>query len=196
MLKQGMAIGTALVGVLSLAALPTFAADLDDHDTGFYLGAGVGDFSASLQRPSDATKVHLDFKNNDAYRVFGGWRFNPYLSVQLDYDDFGHSAPALGELGLSAKSDAWTPAVKGTLPLGPIELFGKVGEMFSNVRLNTNGGQAVTDTGNHPLYGVGIGGTILKRLNLSAEYERIKMPNLRDADAVWLNASWRFAAFR
>jgi len=43
---------------------------------------------------------------------------------------------------------------------------------------------------------VGVGITVIKRLNNSAEYERIKMNSLDNADAVWLSASWRFAAPR
>ena len=45
MFKQRMVISAALVGAVSLAAMPAFAAD-DDHDSGFYLGAALGDFSA------------------------------------------------------------------------------------------------------------------------------------------------------
>ena len=56
--------------------------------------------------------------------------------------------------------------------------------------------ELVDSSGNDPVYGVGIGFTVIKRLNLSAEYERIKMSQYSNADAVWLNASWRFGAPR
>jgi hypothetical protein len=89
-----------------------------------------------------------------------------------------------------------TPSVIGTLPIGPVELFAKLGEAFYNVTANDNTGRVIDSSGHNPVYGVGIGGTILKRLNLSAEYERIKMNSFDNADAVWLSASWRFAAPR
>ncbi len=195
MSKQGMAICAAIAGALSLAATPAFAAD-DDHDSGFYLGAALGDFSADLHKPGDVTDTHLTFNRNDAERIFAGWRFNPYLSVQLDWSDYGRSTAAASELGLTTKSDALAPAVVGTLPVGPIELFAKVGEAFYNVTANDNGGRLIDSSGHDPVYGVGIGVTVIKRLNLSAEYERIKMDSFDNADAVWLNASWRFGAPR
>ncbi len=195
MFKQGMVASAALVGALSLAATPAFAAD-DDHDSGFYLGAGLGDFSANLHRPGDVTDTHLTFNRNDATRVFGGWRFLPYLAVQVDWSDYGRSTAAASELGLTSKSDAITPSVIGTWPIGPVELFGKLGESFYNVTADNNTGRLIDSSGHDPLYGVGIGITVIKRLNLSAEYERIKMNSYANADAVWLNASWRFGTFR
>jgi hypothetical protein len=195
MLKQAMALGAVLVGAVSLAATPAFAAE-DDHDSGFYLGAGLGDFSADYQSPSDVTSQHLHFNKNDTERIFAGWRFNPYVSVQLDWSDYGRSSASASQLGLTTKSDALTPAVVGTLPLGPVELFGKIGEAFYNVTANDNRGRLVDSSGNDPVYGVGIGITVIKRLNLSLEYERIKMDRYSNADAVWLNAAWRFAAPR
>jgi len=89
-----------------------------------------------------------------------------------------------------------TPSVIGTLPIGPVELFAKVGEAFYNVTANDNTGRLIDSSGHDPVYGVGVGVTIIKRLNISAEYERIKMSSFDNADAVWLNASWRFAAPR
>jgi hypothetical protein len=195
MFTQRIGVGAALVGTLSLAGSPAFAAD-EDLNSGFYLGAALGDFSADYHRPGDVTDTHLTFNRNDTERIFAGWRFNPYLSTQLDWSDYGRSAASRNELGLSTKSDALTPAVVGTLPIGPVELFAKFGEAFYNVRVNDNTGRAIDSSGHDPVYGVGVGVTIIKRLNISAEYERIKMNSFDNADAVWLNASWRFAAPR
>ncbi len=195
MFKHGIAIGAALAGALSLAAMPAFAAD-EDHDSGFYLGAALGDFSASYQKPGDVTSQHLTFNRNDATRIMGGWRFTPYVAVQLDWSDYGRSQAAVNQLGLTTKTTAWTPSVLGILPIGPVELFAKLGESFYNVDVNDNSGKLVTSSGNDVTYGVGVGVTIIKRLNLSASYERIKLNSFDRPDAVWLNASWRFGNFR
>ena len=195
MLRQGMAIFAALLGSLSLAATPAFAAD-DDHDSGFYLGAALGDFSANYTKPGDVTSQHLTFNRDDASRIMAGWRFTPYVAFQLDWSDYGRSQAAVSQLGLTTKTDAWTPSVIGTIPIGPVELFGKLGESFYNVTVNDNSGRLVNSSGNDILYGVGVGVTVIKRLNLSLEYERIKLNSFDRPDAVWLNASWRFAAPR
>ena len=172
MLRQGMAIFAALLGSLSLAATPAFAAD-DDHDSGFYLGAALGDFSANYTKPGDVTSQHLTFNRDDASRIMAGWRFTPYVAFQLDWSDYGRSQAAVSQLGLTTKTDAWTPSVIGTIPIGPVELFGKLGESFYNVTVNDNSGRLVNSSGNDILYGVGVGVTVIKRLNLSLEYERI-----------------------
>jgi hypothetical protein len=190
-----MGIAAALIGAMSLVAMPAFAAD-EDFDHGFYLGAALGDFSANYTKPGDVTSEHLTFNRDDAERIMAGWRFIPYLAVQLDWSDYGRSKAAVTQLGLTTKTDAWTPSVVGILPIGPVELFAKLGESFYNVHVNDNTGRLVTSSGNDPVYGVGVGVTIIKRLNLSAEYERIKLNNFDRPDAVWLNASWRFGAFR
>jgi hypothetical protein len=79
------------------------------------------------------------------------------------------------------------------LPVGPIELFGKAGVIFYDFEVDTPGNGRLIDTSGEDLVlGVGIGATLFDRLNLSAEYERIDIDELDDANAVWLNAAWRF----
>jgi OOP family OmpA-OmpF porin len=195
----------AAAATLSLCAMPVFAQgrdriDENDNREGLYLGGAIGDFSANLDRPGNVDDVDLDFDNQDAERLYAGWRFNPYVSVQLDYTDFGEGVAngtgATSLIGISAGSDGWTPSVVGTLQIGPVELYGKLGMFFYNVDVNlstnNNLGQSVNSSGEDPVYGVGIGVTILEHLNLRAEYERIDIENFNDANAVWLSANWRF----
>jgi OOP family OmpA-OmpF porin len=189
---------------LALCTMPVFAQDRDridenDNRQGFYLGGAIGDFSANLDRPGDVDDVDLDFDNQDAERLYAGWRFNPYVAAQLDYTDFGEGVAngtgATSLLGITAGSDGWTPSIVGTLPIGPVELYGKLGMFFYNVDVDlsvNNVGQSVDTSGEDPVYGVGIGVTILEHLNLRAEYERVDIENFDDANAVWLSANWRF----
>jgi hypothetical protein len=196
---QGTAIGASLATALALCAAPALAADRyfgdEGNPDGFYLGGSIGDFNANLHDPNQVDNIDLDFGHQDADRLSAGWRFNRFVAVQLDYTDFGESNAAPNQLGLRAGSTGWTPAIVGTLPLGPIELFAKAGVLFYNVDFNSDANNLqgfTSDSGHDSLYGAGIGVTVIKRLNLSAEYERIHMNQFDDADAVWLNASWRF----
>jgi hypothetical protein len=202
--QQGTALALASAA-LALCTMPVFAQDRDridenDNREGFYLGGAIGDFSANLDRPGAVDDVDLDFDDQDAERLYAGWRFNPYVAFQVDYTDFGEGvaqgAAATNLIGISAGSDGWTPSVVGTLPIGPVELYGKVGMMFYNVDVNlsanNNLGQTFDDSGQDPVYGVGIGVTVLEHLNLRAEYERLDIENFDDANAVWLSANWRF----
>jgi Outer membrane protein beta-barrel domain len=192
MLKQSAPIGASLTAALALCAAPAFAADDNDNTKGFYVGAAIGDFSADLDRPDDVDDVDLDFDNEDASRIFAGWRFNRFAAFQLDWTDFGESNAAPTFLGLRAESDALTPSIVGTLPLGPVELYAKAGWMFYNVEVNNTAGRLVDDSGNDPVYGVGIGFTAFERLNFRVEYERIDIEQFDDANALWLSANWRF----
>jgi hypothetical protein len=161
---------------------------------GLYLGLGIGDFSTRLD--SDITNIDandLDFNSNDdALKAFVGWRFNRFFAVQLDYTDFGRTNAQLAAGNISADTKGVTPSVVGTLPLGPVELFVRGGMIFYDLKVNSNTSNLVDDSGHDPVFGAGIGLTVAKRLNLRAEYERIEINNLNDANAVWLSAAWRF----
>jgi opacity protein-like surface antigen len=84
------------------------------------------------------------------------------------------------------------------LPLGPIELFGKAGYYFYDDNITADFDQPLhphvdsTHSRTDFLYGGGLGVTVLSRLNLRAEYEKVDVSHARDADAFWLSAAWRF----
>jgi hypothetical protein len=174
-------------GVPALLAGPAFAQedDIGENTEGLYFGAGLGEFSSDIDL---ATVDDVDLDSDDATRVFGGWRFNNFVAVNVDYTDFGSSQ---GALGVSSDTEGLTPGIIGTLPLGPIELFGKVGVMFYDVTVDA-GGPLVDSSGEDAVLGLGIGATLFERFHLSGEYERVDIDQLDDAEAVWLNASWRF----
>jgi len=193
---------TAAGVFLVLIAGPALAQEDDDRSgdnrSGFYLGGGVGDFSAAVDEINnldDVDDVGIDFSDGDnATKIFGGWKFNPYFAVQADYVDFGESSGAVTP-SVRGTSDiqGFAPSIVGTLPLGPIELFGRVGMMFYEVDLNLTGGRVIDESGEDLVWGAGIGFDVLDdRLNLRLEYEEIDIERLDEADAVWLNAAWKF----
>jgi hypothetical protein len=164
-----------------------------ENPEGFYIGAGLGDFSSNIDNLDDIDDVDIDFdEDEDATRIFAGWRFNRFVSAQVDHTDFGESRAALNQLDITADTKGLTPSVVGTLPIGPIELFGRVGVMFYDVEINTDNGPLIDESGEDGVYAVGVGGTLFERLALRLEYETIDIEEFDDADAVWLTASWRF----
>jgi OOP family OmpA-OmpF porin len=194
----------SVAGVLvALAAGPVLAqSDNDrrsdlDNPQGAYIGAGVGDFSAAVDEIDaidDVDDVGIDFSDGDnAMKLFGGYRFNRFFGVQADYVDFGESSGAVSP-SVSGTSDVQgiAPSVVGTLPIGPIELFGRVGMMFYEVDLNLTGGRVVDESGEDLVWGAGIGIDIAERFNVRLEYEEIDIERLDESDAVWLSAAWKF----
>ncbi|HEX5421631.1 MAG TPA: porin family protein [Gammaproteobacteria bacterium] len=181
--------------VAASVLLASGAAFADSHH-GVYFGAGLGDFSSSLENVNsvgDLRNANIDFdRNRDASKIFAGWRFNPFVAVQLDRFDFGKSSSAQRLLNVSAETTGYAPSIAGTLPLGPIELFARAGIIYYDLSVTDNSGILLDTSGHDPLYGAGIGITLVKHLSLRAEYERIDIQRFDNANSVWLTAAWRF----
>ncbi len=195
-------VTTVAAVLLTAMAGPVLAQENDDNRAGrnlegFYLGGGVGDFSAAvdeIDELDDVDDVGIDFSDGDnAMKLFAGWHFNRYFAVQGDFVDFGESSGFVSP-SVSGTSDVQgiAPSIVGTLPIGPVELFARVGMMFYEVDLNLSGGQLVDESGEDLVWSAGIGIDILDRVNLRLEYEEIDIPQLDEADAIWLNAAWKF----
>jgi OOP family OmpA-OmpF porin len=197
-MKKVMSAAALLLG---LTAGPVLAQDDDDRAgrnlSGFYLGGGVGDFSAAvdeIDEISDIDDAGIDFSDSDnATKLFVGWNFTQFFAVQADYVDFGESSGFVAPtVSGTSELQGLAPSVVGTLPIGPIELFARVGMMFYEVDLNLTGGRLVDESGEDVVWSAGLGFDVLDRLNLRLEYEEIDIEELDEADAVWLNVAWKF----
>jgi hypothetical protein len=81
------------------------------------------------------------------------------------------------------------------LPLGPVELFAKLGYLFYNLEVEVAGADITSESGSDEdlIYGIGAGIVLFDHLQTSIEYEIIDVSEtLDDADALWLSAAWRF----
>jgi hypothetical protein len=189
--------------LLALTAGPALAQRNRDNDRagdnhqGLYLGGGIGDFSSSVDEINNLDQIDdagIDFSDSsNAMKVFAGWNFNRYFAVQGDYVDFGESSGAVSP-SVQGTNDiqGLAPSIVGTIPIGPIELFGRLGVMFYEIDANLSGGRLIDDSGSDMLWSVGIGLDILDRANLRLEYEEIDIEQLDEADALWLNFAWKF----
>lgn len=166
----------------------------DDNAEGFYLGAGLGDFSTDIDELDDVDDVDLDFDADDnARKLFGGWRFNRFVALQVDFIDFERSRDARNVLNVvSTQSEGIAPSVVGTLPLGPIELFARAGILWYDLEIERGNTAIADDSDRDPIFGAGIGFTIAERVNLRVEYEVVEIDRLDDSHAVWLTAAYRF----
>lgn len=193
---------TILAGALFAAALST-AAMADDNPTGFYVGGGFGRFNLDIDSPADfGSGISSAVNDNDnSYKLFAGYRFMPFLALEAAYVNLGEPGDAISSSGsngrYSLKADGFAPSVIGTIPIGPVELSGKVGYYYYDVdvrtNLNTSGSQFVTGhSRNDFFYGAGLGITVLNHLNLKVEYERLDLKNYDNSDVVWASAAWRF----
>jgi len=185
--------------VLSLAAMPVQAAE----DSGFYVGAGIGDSTIKSDRIS-FDDVSFRFNGGDtAFKILGGWRFNPYIGVELDYVDLGTASDKFrftdGTDEFTIKSDisvtAWVPYVVGTLPIGIFELSAKVGYAFWDADFKASAPDVPSERDSESdedfAYGFGAGVTLFDRLNAKLEYEVVDVSDA-DLEVWWITGAWRF----
>jgi OOP family OmpA-OmpF porin len=174
-----------------------------DNTSGFYAGAGVGQFNVNIDDIDQTDNAIEKLDDGDAaWKAFVGYRINPYLALEAAYIDFGtpnSRSSASGSSGdYRVDISGFAPYVIGTIPIGPVELFGKVGYYFYDVDLRVDLDDPLapdvdsSKSDEDLLYGVGVGMTFFEHLNARLEYERIDSDVLDDADALWVSASWRF----
>lgn len=197
-----MKSGIAAAVLLALCAGSAYAQS-PDNDEGLYLGLGYGQFNVQVDDidETDEAIERIDDDDN-AWKAFVGWRLNPYFAFEVNYVDFGDPSDELESSGSSGdyrvELSGIQPAIYGTFPLGPVELFGKLGYYFYDVDLRVDlddlGDDVFrSDTSEEALsYGFGAGVTLFDRLHAKLEYEKVDTDVIDDLDAIWLSGAWRF----
>jgi len=192
---------TAVVAALPFAAMAQGAMD---NPTGPYVGVGLGRFNVNIDSIDQVDEVaeSLDDANDTAMKIFAGWRVLPFLSLEAGYVDLGNPGDDFETSGSDGNYrvgvSGFTVAALGRVPVGPVELFGKIGQYFYDVdtRIDFDGGLPSIrgkDSGNDVFWGGGVSFVVLERLELRAEYERFDIGSAADdSDAFWLSAAWRF----
>jgi hypothetical protein len=197
-----MKIGIAAATLIALSG-GTMSAQAQENEQGFYIGGGVGQFNVQIDDVDDTDDAIQRLDDDDtAWKLFGGYRFNPHIAVELAYIDFGGPSDEFSADGSSGdytvELNGLAPTLIGTVPLGPVDLFAKVGYYFYDVEIDADfddlGDDVFNsdDSGEDLLYGFGVGMTFFERLNAKLEYEKIDADRIDDADALWFSGAWRF----
>ena len=189
----------AATAALCLLAAPAIAA----NPSGVYLGGGWGQFDLHINNLDDVGQAisSIVHSHDNAWQVFAGYRFHPYIGVEAAYVDLGKPGDQFTATGhdghYALHLNGFEPSVVGTIPLGPVELFARAGYLYYDVRLNvnssslSNAGLASSHTRESFLYGGGLGVTFFDHLNLRAEYDQLDLRNYQSSQAIWLLLAWR-----
>lgn len=137
------------------AALVMFTQGALAASEGVYIGVGAGQGVVA-----DAGNLQKDFESDTGYSGIVGYRigFIPLLDFSFEgfYNDLGNFTPKDGSTNASAKSSVYGANALAILPLGPVDLYGKVGVANLSYDLTTNGATTNSSSTN-PVYGLGIG---------------------------------------
>jgi OOP family OmpA-OmpF porin len=176
-----------LMVILVLAAVPTSAIE-----NGFYVGGSIGGSTLEV-RDIDEELGDLSFNDGDTgYKLFAGFRFLNFLAIEAGYVDLGKPNDVVGdiegdpihvEIGLKG----WDAFAVGLLPIGPVDLFAKVGVVSWDADITarlmpTDQADSDSDSGTDAAYGIGVG-LRLGKVTLRAEGEQF---DIADADDVYL----------
>jgi|JI10StandDraft_1071094.scaffolds.fasta_scaffold927672_2 opacity protein-like surface antigen len=180
-----------ILAVSSLLTAAMFSASAyAGGDSGFYIGAGLG--QASIDETLDGGEGFgsINFDGDDtAYKLIAGYNFGIVplvdLGVEFEYLDFGEPSEQI--LGSEAEIDATALALFGIagVNLGPVGVFGKIGMAGWDGSSSVNGIEVASDNGSDPAYGVGVR-FHLASFQIRAEYEVFEVS---DVDVDLLSAS-------
>ena len=217
-LKASKSVGSA--GKLSLLTLALMAAPLAmaDDSAGWYAGANYGVTEATIDDAritsgllgSGLTATSIEDNDRDrGYKVFGGYQYNKYLSVEAGYFDLGqfgfvaNTNPA-GTLSGDIKVRGINLDAVGTLPITEkFSAFGRLGVTYAD----TNGAFAGTGAVNvldpspsardtNLKVGLGVQYAFTEALSLRAEIERYRINdavgNKGDVDLASIGLVYRF----
>lgn len=194
---------TTLIAALSMTPMLAISQGSDANPTGPYIGGGIGQFNLNVDRLDEVDEAAQSVVDSDdnAWKVFGGYRFLPWLAVEAAYIDFGSPGDNFDTSGTRGnyrvKLSGFAPSLIASVPLGPVELFGKVGQYYYDVdtRIDLDSPGPDIDSShsrNDFLWGGGVAVVVAKRVELRAEYEKVEIENANDSDAFWLTAAVRF----
>ncbi len=176
----------AATTILGLATAPAYAVD-----NGIYLGASVGQSGVSYDETFEGQDFSFD-ADSTGFKAIAGWRFLDWLSVEANYVDLGSGDDDVAGEKIEADVSGLSLSAVGFVPIGPVDLFARVGAIDWEADLKAPGlGVSASDDGTDLTYGVGAQFRVWG-LGVRAEYERFDISDADTVDMVSLGVTWTF----
>ena len=178
-----MILAAATLAVLALA--PNLMAQ-----KGLYFGGSVGP-SYINKSITDVDFSNLDIHGNDlSYKIFAGYQLPAFLALEAGYRDLGKVSDNIAQ----HNSSGWDLNAKATLPLGPLQIFGKAGAFFNNVKVTFNDPvhPDINNSNTKFMFGFGAGINI-QRLGLRAEWEALDLEKNSKVSMLTAGITYRLA---
>ena len=208
---------------LSLLTLALMTAPLAmAQDTGWYAGANLGQSNATIDDARITSGllgnglVAGPFNNTErdrGFKLFGGYQYNRYFSVEAGYFDLGKFAfttttTPTGSLSGDIRLKGLNLDAVGTLPISEkFSAFGRIGVTYAHANDSFTGTGAVNVLDPNPSsrktnlkVGLGLQYALTDALSLRAEIERYRIDdavgNKGDVDLASLGLVYRFGGKR
>ena len=179
------------IALLTTAALGLVAGPALAADNGVYLGASVGQSGVTFEETVAGEDFEFD-TDSTGYKAILGWRFLDWLAVEANYVDLGSGDDNVAGTRIETDVNGVSLAAVGFLPLGPVDLFARVGVIDWKADVTASDlGFDVSDDGTDLAYGVGAQFRVWS-LGLRAEYERYDISEADTVDMVSLGVTWTF----
>jgi opacity protein-like surface antigen len=193
----------ALVGVIGGGPVAAHAANSgieDGNDSGFFAGGSVGQSRLRVSSPE------LEGSGNTqetGFKVFAGYRLNPYLSFEGAYYDPGKFSEAEDGDSLTLEADLVQFSAIGSYPIaGHVDLFARLGITYWDATLTgSSDGEtgSLSDNGTQLNWGVGIAAHLSDNVSVRAELDQTEIDQaLGDLPVTWrlrffsVGVSYRF----
>jgi len=175
--------------VAAFATLVAMATPAHAGDTGLYIGGSAGQTTVKQD--------DIDFDESDtSYKAFVGYMILPFLGVEGGYVNFGGPNKSYGSLGsVDIDVDGWEAFVLGALPLGPVEVFAKVGVLSYDIDAKAQGAGfgsiSGSDSDEVGAAGVGVAFAIDK-FKIRGEYTYYDVSDIDDVYMLSAGVSYHF----
>lgn len=181
-MRSKLIAATAVLAAMT--AFPAFAVD-----NGIYLGASIGQSGVDVD---EAGLDGGDFSSDaTGFKVIAGWRFLDWLSIEGNYVDLGSSDDTVDGDRLEVDASGISLSAVGFLPIGPVDLFARVGAINWDADFEVEDFGKVSDDGTDLTYGVGAQFRVWG-LSIRAEYEQFDIEDTDTVDLLSLGVTWTF----
>lgn len=163
--------------LLGFAAL-LLAGPVQAGDSGFYIGAGVGQAQISDNPPQTGGQEVSE--NTTPYRAFAGYRLGVIpifdFAGEIGYSNLGTANSTAGGINTQYKAQGADASILVIFPITIVDLYGRIGVMQFKLDKTFNGATTSSD-GTAGVYGVGVG-LRFGPIGVRAEYDRIDIQDL------------------
>lgn len=175
---------TVFASALLLSATPAVAVD-----NGIYLGGSVGQSGVEIDESFEGENFSFD-TDSTGFKIIAGWRFLDWLAVEGNYVDLGSGDDTVVGTKIESDIDGLSLSAVGFLPVGPVDLFARVGAINWDAEVSALG-ESVSDDGTDLTYGVGAQFRVWS-LSIRAEYEMFDIDAADTVDMISLGVTWTF----